>query len=78
MTLAPNKPKCILNPFKHVLVYYTAITQFSTFSKNSLEPLQKINPPHNTTPLLRKFGLNIWAPMPIQRYKNTSGYDTGP
>ena len=24
----------------------------------------------------KKFGLNIWAPIPIQRYENTSGYDT--
>ena len=24
-----------------------------------------------------KFGLNIWEPIPIQRYENTSTYDTG-
>ena len=30
------------------------------------------------TNLLRKFGLNIWTPMPIQWYKIKFGYDTGP
>ena len=54
-----------------LVIYYTAIMQFSISSKNSLYPLQKVNPPHNTTPLwnqnfqthLSRFFTKIFVPQ---------------
>ena len=54
-----------------LVIYYTAIMQFSISSKNSLYPLQKVKPPHNTTPLwnqnfqshLSRFFTKIFVPQ---------------
>lgn len=46
-----NLSAYLIHSSMFLVIYYTAITQFSIFSENSLYSIQKFNPPHNTTPL---------------------------
>ena len=41
-----------------LVTYYNANMQFPIFSENPLLPFQKINPPHNTTPLQNQNGVH--------------------